>query len=309
MKKSTSGNELAGLLVINKAAGMTSRDVVNQVQRITGIKKCGHAGTLDPLATGVLVVCLGRATRLVPYVQQLPKCYLAGFRLGWRSNTDDIAGELQEQCDPAFPTPQQLTSAMQAMTGAIAQLPPQFSAKKVAGRRAYAVARQGETVELTPQTVFIESQELLEYAPPDWTARIVCGSGTYIRSIGRDLGEQFGCGAIMTSLVREAIGGFTLEKSVTLEELSAGDWTAALRPLVEAVQHLPCYRGTEAECRSVLHGRSISGEHFPVGECVAILDEQGELLALASQPAPELLKPEQVFAAPVSPGNNATSKA
>lgn len=286
-----------GLLVINKPAGMTSRDVVNRVQRITRIKKCGHAGTLDPLATGVLVVCLGRGTRLVPYVQEQQKRYRAGFRFGWRSNTEDIEGELTPVLEPNFPDRQELQRQLTAMEGICQQVPPQFSAKKVKGRRAYDAARQGEVVELAPQAVRIDQLELLSYQPPDWDALVLCGSGTYVRSIGRDVGEFFGCGAIMTSLIREAIGEFSLEKSCTLEELEQQDWQRFLLPGGLAVTHLPRHVCNEEEKQHLLHGRRISAAELFVedGRDVALFDEQGKLISIATLQTDRTLKPHHVF--------------
>ncbi len=307
----------AGLLVIDKPGGWTSRDVVNRLQRITGQRRCGHAGTLDPMATGVLVVCVGRATRLVPYVQDLAKQYRAEFRFGWRSNTDDAEGELEEVHAAELPTNAALTQKLSEYVGEIEQIPPQFSAVKVQGKRAYALARQGMEVALKPRRVRITRLELCQYTPPDWEVLLKCGSGTYVRSLGRDIGADFGCGAIMTSLVREAIGHFRLETAHTLESLTRENWQQALLPLVEAVRSLPCY-----ECPSTAAQRFCQGRAIPFAELrplaspadvgsdgrqlpphcqpLAILNDRGDLLAIgcADEQDEQTVKPRLVLAAP-----------
>lgn len=304
--------EAAGLLVIDKPAGWTSRDVVNRIQRITGIRRCGHAGTLDPLATGVLVVCVGRATRLVPYVQDLTKQYLASFRFGWRSNTDDIEGELEEVHAAELPSRSDLTQHLDQYRGEIEQIPPQFSAVKVQGKRAYALARQGTEVSLQPRRVTITHLELRQYTPPDWEVRMRCGSGTYVRSLGRDIGTDFGCGALMTSLVREAIGPFQLVTAQALEALSRENWRQALLPPVEAVRSLPCYECPPTSAQRLCQGRAIllaelsplntataverdPLQHLPPAQPLAILNQQGELLAIGF-PDEQTVKPRLVLA-------------
>ncbi len=276
-----------GILVVNKPQGMTSRDVVNRVQRITGIRKCGHAGTLDPLASGVLVICLGRTTRLVRFVQNMQKKYRAKFRFGYTSDTDDIEGVLEPTLDSELPGKIELQQALSDYLGDIEQVPPQYSAVKIKGRQAYKLARAGKKVDLKPRTVSIYRFQLLQYQPPDWEAIIECGSGTYVRSLGRDIGQHFGCGAVMSSLCREAIGQFTLEQSVRLEELEDDCWEKNLLPARNATADLFQFQCDAKQTEDIRHGRplplgaledSLSLEN---GEEIAILDPQGELLAVA----------------------------
>ena len=296
--KTTILNTTCGLLVINKPAGMTSRDVVNRVQRVTRLKKCGHAGTLDPLATGVLVICLGRATRLVPYVQEMTKHYRAEFRFGLRSSTDDIEGDLEQVTDAVCPAGEQLALALGGIQGEIEQIPPRYSAIKVGGRRAYALARQGVPLELQPRRVRIDAIHLQRYTPPDWEAVIACGSGTYIRSIGRDIGERFGCGCVMTRLTREAIGQFSLETAIDLDQLEPESWQRQMVPPVQAVDKLPRQTCTPQEARQLFQGQSIPARgmlDLPAEEEVAVLDEQGRLVAVTRLTQTGLLKPHLVL--------------
>src|SRR5436190_8799230 len=197
-----------GLLNVDKPSGLTSRDVVNRVQRLVKPHKVGHAGTLDPLASGVLVVCVGPATRLIEYVQRMPKRYLATFLLGRRSETEDIEGAVTELTDTPVPTVEQAHGALPNFVGRIQQLPPAFSALKVDGQRAYALARKGETPDLQPRPIEVYSVELVEYSYPQLVLDIRCGSGTYVRSLGRDIARALGTEAVMSALVRTEIGPF-----------------------------------------------------------------------------------------------------
>ena len=285
----------AGLLVVYKPAGMTSRDVVNRVQRVTGNRKCGHAGTLDPLATGVLMMCLGRATRLVPYLQRMTKRYRATFRFGWKSNTDDIEGDLELVPDAVLPEREAVEAALRQMQGVVFQVPPQFSAVKVTGQRAYDLARQGQQVDLLPRPVQIHAMELVRYEKATWEVLIECGSGTYVRSIGRDIGQQLGCSAVMTDLCREAIGSFTCEAAVPLENLEADSWTRHLLPSAQAVCELPQYTCSPAEAQKLAYGQLLPvAQTFPAEE-VAVLDEAGQLVAITAALPTGELKPRQVF--------------
>ena len=185
-----------GVLNLNKPPGVTSRDVVNVVQRIVKPIKVGHAGTLDPMATGVLLVCVGPATRLISLLQQAPKNYVAEFRLGERSDTDDSTGTVSvQEASASSVTMSQLETTLQSFVGSFDQVPPVFSAVKVQGQRAYAKARRGEDVQLLAKRVTVYAIDLLDFSWPVVSLRIRCGSGTYIRSIARDLGEKLGCGA------------------------------------------------------------------------------------------------------------------
>ena len=202
---------LNGVLNLNKPGGLTSRAVVDMVVRPLRRTKVGHAGTLDPLATGVLVVCVGTATRLIEYVQRMPKTYRTTVRLGARSDTLDADGTVVAEESPRVPGEPEIRTALAAQVGTIAQIPPQYSALKVQGQRAYDMARAGHSVDLAPRQVLISRIDVLAYAWPRLDLEIDCGSGTYIRSIARDLGEALGCGGLVEVLTRTRIGPFTLD--------------------------------------------------------------------------------------------------
>jgi len=233
-----------GFLNLNKPAGYTSHDVVALVRRLCGVRRAGHAGTLDPLATGVLPVCLGRATRLADLVGEGEKEYRAEVTLGVTTATDDAEGEpLLRRPLPAGLTRASLEEVLAAFVGTIEQVPPAFSARRQAGVRAYALARAGQEVRLPPRPVTIYSIALEELALPRLWLRVRCSRGTYIRALARDLGEALGCGAHLSGLVRTRVGVFTLADAVTLEQLreaaGEGRWSELLLPPDFALQHLP----------------------------------------------------------------------
>ena len=281
-----------GLLNLNKPSGVTSRDVVDQVQRLVRPQKAGHAGTLDPLATGVLVVCVGPATRLIEYVQQMPKSYSGTFLLGRQSPTEDVEGEVTELADPPVPALDQLLAAAQALTGRIEQLPPAYSALRVAGRRAYDLARRGETFDLQPRPVEIHRLEIVSYAYPELKLRVECGSGTYVRSLGRDLAAALGTAAVMSALQRTAIGSFRLEDALDPAALTRENWPERLLPPLRAVESLPRICLTEPEIRSIRAGQAIGREVSPPGGTPwAALDAAGHLVAILVPRGPGLLGP------------------
>ncbi len=285
-----------GFLNINKAAGVTSRDVVNKVQRLLPRKtKLGHAGTLDPMATGVLVSCVGPATRLVPYVQELTKSYRAGFRLGCRSDTDDSTGHVIETPDARSVDREEIAEALQRFQGRIQQTPPQFSALHVNGQRAYDLARAGVAVELAPREVEISKIELLYCDGRDVTVDIDCSSGTYIRSIARDLGEALGVGGLMTSLVRTGIGPFQVDSAVTVEELSRETIATRLLPPTMALANLPKCVVSDVEVAQLRQGKSIPVDANVGAAEACVVDESGSLVALGELNAGRL-QPRTVFA-------------
>ncbi len=220
-----------GFLVIDKSAGMTSRDCVNRAQRwFPRRTKIGHTGTLDPLATGVLVLCIGAATKLADRVQAMPKQYETRIRLGATSNTDDADGEIVELPATTIPTRRDLESTLARFIGEIEQLPPQFSALKVEGVRAYDSARKGIEVALKPRIVRVDAITLLTYGWPWLDLRIDCGKGTYIRSIARDLGAHFGVGGLVQTLRRTRVGPFTAEQGIGVDATPAEGLAALLAP-------------------------------------------------------------------------------
>jgi len=285
---------LFGFLNIDKPGGVTSRDVVNRVQRLVRPHKVGHAGTLDPLATGVLVVAVGPATRLIEYVQRLPKTYLATFLLGRSSDTEDIAGEVVELPGAAVPTETQLRAALPQFLGTIQQRPPAFSALKVAGQRAYDLARRGDAVELLPRPVEIYDLQILRYAYPELQLLIRCGSGTYVRSLGRDLAESLGTAAVMSALRRLVIGPFTAETAIAADSLSASSIEHQLLSPLMALGEMPRIEVNEAASLRLAQGQAIENRWNASSAEVAAVNSAGQLVAILS-PLAERLRPQRCF--------------
>lgn len=290
-----------GVLNLNKPIGRTSREVVNLISRPLRRIKVGHAGTLDPLASGVLIVCVGPATRLIEYVQRMPKTYRAVVRLGARSDTLDADGRIVETIDPNPPARQAVLDALATRVGTINQVPPRFSALKVAGKRAHDLARAGEEVKLAARPVTVYRIELLEFSWPRLSLEIDCGSGTYIRSIARDLGEQLGCGGLIEALERTRIGPFTLADAVDPTTLTAGSIPGFLRPMSDAVADLPRVSLTGEQVALVARGQALDigriapGEPIPPGE-LALFGPDGALAAVAeSDPETGRLQPRRVL--------------
>lgn len=245
-----------GILNIDKPGGLTSHDVINQVRRVAGLRRVGHAGTLDPLATGVLLVCLGRATRLVEYLMGQPKTYETVIRLGQSTDTYDADGQVTAERPCTF-TQNDLTQALAPFRGPIQQTPPLYSAIKQGGQPLYKLARQGVQVEVAARDVTIYELDQLVFDPPLLTLRVVCSSGTYIRSLAHDLGETLGCGGHVTTLRRTAVGTFTSDTAVALAHLTPGNLSAWLQPLPTAVSHLPSVHFEEAETARLLQGQTV----------------------------------------------------
>ncbi|MFN0018971.1 MAG: tRNA pseudouridine(55) synthase TruB [Pirellulaceae bacterium] len=288
-----------GLLNLNKPAGITSRDVVNRVQRLVKPHKVGHAGTLDPLASGVLVVCIGPATRLIEYVQRMPKRYLAKFLLGRRSETEDIEGTVTELVDPPVPTEAQIRTVLPNFIGCIQQLPPAFSALKVEGKRAYEMARQGEIPDLKPRPIEVHSIDLVEYSYPELTLDIRCGSGTYVRSLGRDIARALGTEGVMSTLVRTEIGPFHLSQALSGDDITPQSIDQAFVPPQSALGTMPTLAVSEQEEALLRNGRQIPREvafNLPSGqEEVALLNSTGRLLAIVVPAGPTHWQPRLVF--------------
>jgi len=292
---------LCGLLNLNKPGGMTSRRVVDRVGMILRRTKLGHAGTLDPLATGVLVVCVGAATRLIEYVQRMPKTYRTVVRLGAESDTLDADGQVSEVLCPRPPDRTAVEVALARQVGAIVQRPPEFSAVKVQGQRAYDLARSGQVVELASRVVNVHRIDLIGYEWPRLELEVDCGSGTYIRSIARDVGAELGCGGLVAVLCRTRIGPFTLAGAIDPDTLSAATVAARLRPALEAVADLPCLALTAEQVARVIQGRElafarVSSGPVAAGE-VALIGPDGVLVAVAEHDAPAgWIRPRRVLA-------------
>ena len=279
-----------GLLVIDKPGGITSRDAVNRVQRwFPRGTKIGHTGTLDPLATGVLVVCIGAATRLADYVQAMGKSYASRFRLGAASTSDDADGDITET--NAQPVSREtIDAALARFVGAIEQLPPSVSALKVDGKRAHDLARKGADVKLAPRPVRIEAIRVLTYEWPFLDVEVDCGKGTYIRSIARDLGAALGVGGLVQTLRRTRVGPFAAEQGIGVD---APPTELKLRPMADALAGMPCVRVTADEVRRLRQGQRLARD-VPPGE-VALADETGALVGIGRAER-GALKPQVVFA-------------
>lgn len=284
-------DDFCGVLNLEKPGGMTSRDVVNLVARPLRKVKVGHAGTLDPLASGVLVVCVGAATRLIEYVQRMPKAYRAVVRLGARSDTLDADGRVEVEKDPRIPTEAEVRSALASQVGTIEQVPPQFSALKVEGRRAYDLARAGRSIELAARPVRVDRIELVRYAWPRLEITVDCGSGTYIRSIARDVGEALGSGGLIEVLVRTRIGPFLQADALDPTGLPISAILARLRPGVDALGDLPRLRLSAGQVEAVAQGRElmareVEGTPQIDGE-FGLIGPDGGLVAVAEVEASE----------------------
>jgi tRNA pseudouridine55 synthase len=284
-----------GILNVNKPSGWTSRDVVNRVQKLVRPDKVGHAGTLDPLATGVLVTCIGQATRLISYIQQMEKVYTATFLLGRTSPSDDTETEVTELRDPDIPNQARIESALPSFVGKIQQVPPAYSAVKIDGRRAYSLARGGRKVTIIARPVHIYEIAVLEYAYPMLTLAVRCGSGTYIRSLGRDLAAALDTGAVMSKLTRTRIGSFAMDASLPVEELTLGRIQSELLPPGTSVPSLPKLVLTDAQVNELRFGRAVTADEGR--ECAGI-DHQGNLIAILTPKSIGLLKPQINFAPP-----------
>jgi tRNA pseudouridine55 synthase len=285
---------LHGFLNIDKPAGMTSHDVVARVRRLAGQKRVGHGGTLDPLATGVLPVALGGATRLVDYLVEDRKRYRADARLGVTTTTDDAEGEVVAE----QPVPPLGHAAIQAaiapFIGTIQQIPPMYSAIQVGGQRMYDLARRGEIVELVARTVTIDEIRIIDWQPPVLTLDVVCGKGTYIRALARDLGAALGCGAHLAALRRTGVGPLRIDAAVPLATLQnePAHLPEHLLPPEAAVAALPRIDMDQTRAERIRHGLPFG--HNAVGGLARVHDEHGALLALVRR-ADDVWQPFKVF--------------
>lgn len=294
---------LYGLLNINKPPRWTSRDVINWIAKHARKIKVGHAGTLDPLATGVLIVCLGHATRLVPFLHEFPKTYVATFVLGRRSESDDIDTEVEILTDAPVVTTDQLQAVLPHFIGAITQQPSTFSAVKINGQPAYRKARRGKPIDVPERDVEVHRIVLLEHVGDTFTLEIECGTGTYVRSIGRDIAEACGSSAVMSSLCRTRIGDFTVETAIApLDVQRHGIADQLLSPFL-AVPDRPRLLLTAAETPRIENGNEILASAdltHPSGE-VAICDPEGALIALGDYDAAlRKLTPRVVLRPPIA---------
>lgn len=284
-----------GFININKPLYLTSHDVVNRVRRKLNLKKVGHAGTLDPLATGVLVVCVGQATRLSEYVMASSKSYRACIKLGETTATYDAEGEVQSYTDPTSITRAEIDSQLDRFVGDIQQLPPIYSAVKMNGKRLYELAREGASVELQPRSVTIHSLTVEAFENPYLTLSVACGSGTYIRSLAHDLGEALGVGAHLCGLVRTQSGSFNLEQAVTLEVFMDSD--EPINYIIPPSPHtlsLPTITVDAPSIERIKNGQSILADHSMGNHMILAFDPAGVLIAIL-QADESVLKPNKVF--------------
>ncbi len=276
-------NVVSGVLVVDKPTGMTSHDVVQVVRRGTGIRRAGHTGTLDPRASGVLVILLGPAVRLSEFVSASDKRYQATIRVGSSTDTYDSEGTITNHTSDIDVSEEQFNEILQQFTGEIEQVPPPYSAVKVKGRKAYELARRGEEVELKPRIINVYSLEVLEWDPPESVIDVYCSSGTYVRSLANDIGKALGTGAYLVGLRRTKSGRFTLRDAVPLrvlrEAFEAGDWYKNLIPAAEALADWPMVELDADQMEFVRHGHRIPAESGQTGWARGV-SEQGDLVAL-----------------------------
>src|SRR5512144_2697113 len=263
---------------------MTSHDVVQAIRNGTNLRRAGHTGTLDPRASGVLVILVGPAVRLSEYVSASDKRYQAIIRLGARTDTFDADGKVTQGNQPVNVTEAQFEEALQTFIGEIEQTPPPYSAVKVQGRKAYEMARKGEDVELEPRKITVHHLEVLEWAPPEAVIDVHCSSGTYVRSLANDLGNELGCGAYLVGLRRTKSGRFSLRDAVPLRKLQdafrAGNWYQFLIPAAEALGDWPAVELNPDEVEAIMHGHRVPAAEDAAAGMVRGVSMAGELVAV-----------------------------
>lgn len=300
-----------GALLVDKPSGVTSHDVVASVRRFARQRRCGHTGTLDPFATGLLVICLGRATRLARFVSGASKSYLATVRFGFSTDTYDRTGEVRGERTDSCPERRELESALGGFRGPQEQLPPRFSAKRIEGKRSHRLVRAGLEVKPVPATIDVFEMDLVDFEPPRARLSLSVSSGTYVRSLAHDLGERLGCGAHLEELRRTRIGPFSVEEASSLETLSAlafhGRLGDRLLSPAELLRDLPRVDVTAEAVNLLVHGRDVpEGAWQPttVGRGpFRVCDEGGELVSVAHRHETGALRPWIVLKPP--PGRKA----
>ena len=288
-----------GLLNINKPAGITSHDVVNRVRRILGQKRVGHAGTLDPAATGILLVCAGQATRLVEYLVPGTKTYQGAIVLGRSTDTYDREGETTNEADTTHLERRMVEKAMTAFIGEIEQVPPAYSAIKRDGVPAYKLARKGKSVDLPARRIRIDSFELLEWECPRLDFRIVCQSGTYVRSVAHDLGAALETGGYLEALSRTASGSWKIEDSVSLEELEEAAANSRLdehiHPLSQVLPDMPKVSISDRQASLLSHGQTLELEVEGKPGTLGAWTSSGRLVAILVPGGLNRWNPKKVF--------------
>jgi tRNA pseudouridine55 synthase len=290
-------NAISGILVVDKPVGMTSHDVVQIIRSGTGIRRAGHTGTLDPRASGVLVILIGPAVRLSEFVSASDKRYQAILRLGSTTDTYDAEGRFTRQSSaPVNISEEKFEEALKQFIGEIEQTPPPFSAVKMHGRKAYEMARQGEVVDLTPRKIQVYHLEVLEWAPPEVVIDVHCSSGTYVRSLANDMGNVLGCGAYLIGLRRTKSGRFSLRDAVPLRKLQdaflAGNWYEYLIPAAEALADWPAVELNPDDVEEIKHGHRVKATPDTKPGLVRGVSMAGELIAIMELAQGEDSSPE-----------------
>jgi len=291
-----------GAVVVDKPSGWTSHDVVNKVRRFAGTKKVGHLGTLDPAATGVLPLVIGRATRLAQFYTRNDKVYEGVIHFGYSTDSYDADGQPTSPVRDVVLDRDQVEAALQKFRGPFAQVPPQVSAKKVAGRPAYEMARKNQPVELKPVDVEVYALDLLRLEGPDAEVRVHCSAGTYLRSIAHEAGQVLGCGAFLKSLRRTASGDFKIEAARTLEQLAAlaeaGNFDDAVIPAAQLLPDFPAEIVDALTAGQIRNGRDFRTSPFQMrssGRFVKAVTPEGQLVAIGEARLPHLYHPVLVL--------------
>ena len=279
-------NEPCGVLIIDKPDGMTSHDVVNKVRRLYGTRRVGHTGTLDPMATGVLTVLIGRAAKAAEYLSADRKTYLATVRLGITTDTEDTTGEVLTQSN-SIPDEESVMTVLPRFRGEILQIPPMYSALKVDGQKLYDLARRGEVIERKARPITIHHLEAERLSDTDYALTVTCSAGTYIRTLCADIGAALGCGGAMASLRRTEAGGFSLDHAYTpaqLEDMSEQNREALLLPIASLFADLPAINLSAFHERLVRGGCAVDqrklGQKLELGMRVRLMNAAGEFFAL-----------------------------
>ena len=283
------------VLPVDKPAGPTSHDVVAAARRALGIKRIGHTGTLDPFASGLMLLCVGSATRVAEYLTDLPKTYHATARLDGRTLTDDDTSDvIDHSARWQSLAPDQINDALQLHVGDIMQMPPQYSAKKIAGERAYDIARRGDVATLVPVPVHISRITLVDVQLPEIQFEVECASGTYIRAIARDVGEQLGTGGYLTQLRRTKVGQYQVDEALAMDELGEqGRVNAIAVSPADALAHLAAIEVTDEQARAIRFGQTIAVQ--PQRNGIVTLLHDDKLIAIGEANG-ESVRPRKVMA-------------
>ena len=287
-RRRSKGRDLNGLLLLDKSSGESSNRALQKVKALFNANKAGHTGTLDPLATGLLIICFGRATKISDFLLNADKQYRVTFKLGIKTSSGDIDGEVLEQCDTSSITQEQIEQAAAKLTGDIEQTPPMISALKYQGKRLYELARKGIVVDRNPRNVTIHNFELIDQQHDHVTMHVTCSKGTYVRTLVEDLGEILACGAHVTALRRTALGPFiapVMYKIDEIEQLAKKGGCSldkVLLPTEEAIKEYPAVSIDEAMMLDIEHGRPIQIVELSMHEKVRIYDEEMQFYGVAS---------------------------